>query len=241
MTVRKRYWLVGAMIGATAIALVGCSSQHDGVVTPTTTVTATTTPAPDGGSATATPRASSGPAASGGAPSTGAGAHGSADTAAPADGGTAAGAGTCTVASLAGSITFGGGGGAGSQYRDLALRNTGAAACTLQGWPGVSFVGGGDGEQIGAAATLDRGSAHPTVTLAPGATAYAALRIVQAGNLAPGACTEQTPDGFRVYPPGSEQALFVPSTADRACSETSAHLLSVRALVPEGQQEGAGE
>lgn len=237
MTVRKRYGFGAMTIGVVALALVGCSSQPNGTTTPTATVTATTTPAPAGGSATATPPATPGAAASSGAGSTGVAGHEPTDTAAPADGGTASGAGTCTVASLAGSITFGGGGGAGSQYQNLALRNTGSASCTLQGWPGVSFVGGGNGKQIGAAATLDRGSAHPTVTLAPGATAYAALRIVQAANLAPGACTEQTPDGFRVYPPGSKQALFVPATSYTACTETSAHLLSVRAFVPEGQQE----
>jgi hypothetical protein len=232
MTVRRRYGFSALVIGAAALALVGCSSQPGGAATPTTTVTATTTPAPAAGSATASPTS----AAPGGSSTPGSG-SGSADPAAPADGGTASGAGTCTVASLTGSITFGGGGGAGSQYRNLALRNTGSTACTLQGWPGVSFVGGGNGRQIGAAASLDRGSAHPTVTLAPGATAYAALRVVQAANLEPGACTEVRPDGFRVYPPGSKQALFVPSTDDQACTETSAQLLSVRAFVPEGQQE----
>jgi hypothetical protein len=224
--------MVATTIGVSALALVGCSSQPSGTPTSTTTVTATTTPAPAEGSATASPTA--------GGSSTGSG-SGSADPAAPADGGTASGAGTCTVASLAGSITYGGGGGAGSQYRNLALRNTGSTACTLQGWPGVSFVGGGDGRQIGAAATLERNSPHLTVTLAPGATAYAALRIVQAVNYEPGTCTEVTPDGFRVYPPGSKQALFVPWTDDEACTETSVHLLSVRAFVPEGQQEGAGQ
>jgi hypothetical protein len=235
MRVTTRYGSIAVTIGVAALALVGCSSQPDGTSPPTTTVTATTTPAPAGGSATATPAASAAAAPSGSSSAGSSG--GSADAGAPADGGTASGAGTCTVASLAGSITFGGGGGAGSQYQNVALRNTGSASCTLQGWPGVSFVGGGDGRQLGAAATLDRGTAHPTVTLAPGATAYAGLRIVQAANLAPGACTQQTPDGFRVYPPGSKQALFIPSTAYKACSETSAQLLSVRAFVPEGQQE----
>jgi hypothetical protein len=230
MTDRRRYGFGALVLGAAALALVGCSSQPGGTATPSHTVTATTTPA--AASATASPSS----AAPGGSSTPGSG-SGSADPGAPADGGTASGAGTCTVASLTGSITFGGGGGAGSQYRNLALRNTGSTACTLQGWPGVSFVGGGNGRQLGAAASLDRGSAHPTVTLAPGATAYAALRVVQAANSEPGACTAVTPDGFRVYPPGSKQALFVPFTDDEACTETSVHLLSVRAFVPEGQQE----
>lgn len=141
------------------------------------------------------------------------------------------------MSTLAGSIVDGGGGGAGSVYLNLALRNTGSASCTLQGWPGVSFVGDGNGTQIGASATLDRSGAHPTITLAAGQTAYAPLRIVQAGNLEPGNCTTQQPDGFRVYPPGSKQSLFVASTAYTACRQQSAELLSVRAFVPEGQQQ----
>jgi hypothetical protein len=141
------------------------------------------------------------------------------------------------VSSLTGSIVDGGGGGVGSVYLNLALRNTGTASCTLQGWPGVSFVGDGNGTQLGAPATLDRSGASPTVTLAPGQTAYAPLRVVQAGNLEPGACTPQQPDGFRVYPPGSKQSLYVPSTAYTACRQESAELLSVRAFVPEGQQQ----
>lgn len=141
------------------------------------------------------------------------------------------------MSTLAGSIVDGGGGGAGSVYLNLALRNTGNASCTLQGWPGVSFVGDGNGTQIGAPAKLDRSGANPTVTLAAGQTAYAPLRIVQAGNLEPGNCTTQQPDGFRVYPPGSKQSLFVASTAYTACRQQSAELLSVRAFVPEGQQQ----
>lgn len=136
---------------------------------------------------------------------------------------------------MTGSIVDGGGGGAGSVYLDLALRNTGSASCTLQGWPGLSFVGDGNGTQVGASATLDRSGARPTVTLAAGQTAYAPLRIVRAENLQPGDCTAQQPDGFRVYPPGSKQSLFIASTAYTACQQRSAQLLSVRAFVPQQQ------
>lgn len=117
----------------------------------------------------------------------------------------------------------------------LALRNTGSTACTLQGWPGVSFVGGGNGTQIGAAATQEKSSPHPTVTLAAGQTAVAPLKIVQAGNYSKADCSPKTPDGFRVYPPGSKQSLFVKSADYQACASADASLLSVQALVPEGQ------
>lgn len=117
----------------------------------------------------------------------------------------------------------------------LALRNTGSTTCTLQGWPGVSFVGGGNGTQIGAAATQEKSSPHPTVTLAAGQTAVAPLKIVQAGNYSKADCSPKTPDGFRVYPPGSKQSLFVKDTDYQACASADASLLSVQALVPEGQ------
>lgn len=117
----------------------------------------------------------------------------------------------------------------------LALRNTGSTTCTLQGWPGVSFVGGGNGAQIGAAATQEKSSPHPTVTLAAGQTAVAPLKIVQAGNYSKADCSPKTPDGFRVYPPGSKQSLFIEYSDQQACSSADASLLSVQALVPEGQ------
>ncbi|WP_434447145.1 DUF4232 domain-containing protein [Lentzea sp. E54] len=55
----------------------------------------------------------------------------------------------------------------------LEFRNTGAAECTLFGYPGVSF-GGEDGR------TFDpprSGAAHNAVRLAPGATAHSSLRV----------------------------------------------------------------
>jgi hypothetical protein len=117
----------------------------------------------------------------------------------------------------------------------LALRNTGETTCTVQGWPGVSFVGGGNGTQIGAPAGLDRSVPAPTVTLAPGDTAVAPLKITRAENVPAGDCSPVEPEGFRVYPPGSKQSLFVASTDYTACRSSDAELLSVQAFVPEGQ------
>jgi hypothetical protein len=81
----------------------------------------------------------------------------------------------------------------------------------------------------------EKSSPHPTVTLAPGKTAVAPLKIVRAENYSAGDCSPQTPDGFRVYPPGSEQSLFVKDTDYQACASADASLLSVQAFVPEGQ------
>ncbi|RPE84795.1 uncharacterized protein DUF4232 [Curtobacterium sp. PhB137] len=218
-----------AVTGLVAVgALAGCASGGEPSATETVTAPA---PSPSASSSTsassssATPSSGSSASAGAGSGSSGSGSSGS---------GSAAG-GRCAASSLAASIEPGSGGAAGSVIVHLALQNTGSTTCTLQGWPGVSFVGGGNGSQIGAAATQEKSSPHPTVTLAAGQTAVAPLKIVQAGNYSKADCSPKTPDGFRVYPPGSKQSLFVKDADYQACSSADASLLSVQALVPEGQ------
>ncbi|MDM7887995.1 DUF4232 domain-containing protein [Curtobacterium sp. RHCJP20] len=208
-----------------ALALTGCSSSGSDTA-PTATETVTATPSAGSPSSIASSTPSSSTAASG----TGGSASGGS-----AGGGTGSDGGRCATGSLTGSIESGSGGAAGSTYVHLALRNTGSTTCTLQGWPGVSFVGGGSGEQIGAAATRDEASAHPTVTLAPGAVAVAPLKITQAENYPTAKCDPVAADGFRVYPPGSTESLFVRDSGVTACRSTDAGLLNVQGLVPEGQ------
>lgn len=220
---RSKFLLV--VTGLVAVGtLAGCAS--DGQPAATETVTA---PPPSPSASASTPQSSEEPASA--APSSGSGSGPSAGSGAT---GQAAGD-RCAVSSLAGRIEAGSGGAAGSVIVHLVLENTGSTTCTVQGWPGVSFVGGGTGKQIGAAATQEKSAPHPTVTLAPGKTAVAALKIVRAENYSAGDCSPQTPDGFRVYPPGSKQSLFVKDTDYQACASTDASLLSVQAFVPEGQ------
>lgn len=146
-------------------------------------------------------------------------------TSAPVDG-------QCATSTLTGSIQPGGGGAAGSSEVTLVLTNGGTAECSLQGWPGVSFVGDGNGTQLGAPADFDRSSPHDTVTLKPGGTAQAALKIVQALNYSQSDCNPKQADGFRVYPPGSTESLFVKDADVTACQSSSVSLLTVKALVP---------
>lgn len=209
-----------------ALALTGCSSGGtDTTPTATRTVTAAPSSAPSSGTASAMPSA-------GTEPSSAASASGGAASGGSAAGGVGA---RCATSALTGSVESGSGGAAGSVYVHLALRNTGTTTCTLQGWPGVSFVGDTNGTQIGNAAGEDRTSAHPTVTLAPGATAVAPLRITETGDYPAGQCDPTSPDGLRVYPPGSRESLFVPYTESAACRSTAVTELQVQALVPQGQ------
>lgn len=141
----------------------------------------------------------------------------SASAAAPSpatgSGSPSSGAPACTSAEL--KVSLGGGAGAGmSQDRiGLQLRNTGPSTCTLYGYPGVSWVGGTDGHQVGAAAVRQPdsgGIAEEAVTLAPGALASAPLDIVDAAVIPASQCKPVPVRGLRVYPPGERAALFLP-------------------------------
>jgi len=98
-------------------------------------------------------------------------------------------------------------------HTGLQLRNAGSSACTVYGYPGVAWVAGADGHQVGAAAVRQAdptGGAEKTVTLAPGAMASAPLDIVDAAVFSPSQCKPVPVRGLRVYPPGEKAALFLP-------------------------------
>ena len=97
-------------------------------------------------------------------------------------------------------------------HTGLQLKNVGSSACTLYGYPGVSWVAGADGHQVGPAAVRQSnstGSAEKVVTLAPGALASAPLDIVDAAVFSPSACKPVPVRGLRVYPPGEKAALLL--------------------------------
>lgn len=227
------------VLAAAVLVLSGCASGSGGsdetaapvpTASDTPSSSAPTTPTTTAPTSGATPGADATESGAAGSGSAGSGAAGSGSAGSGSTGRDA-----CAVADLAGSIEPGSGGAAGSVVVHLALRNTGTTTCTVQGWPGVSFVGGGDGTQIGAPATLDRSAPHPTVSLAPGSTAVAPLKVTRAENVPSSDCSLVTPEGFRVYPPGSEQSLFVAATSYTACRSSDTQLLSVQAFVAEGQ------
>jgi len=102
-----------------------------------------------------------------------------------------------------------GGAAAGSDYVLLTFRSTAGTTCVLTGFPGVSFVGHGDGTQLGVPAVRNRSTASRPVRLAPGRTTTSLLQVVAAGNYSAERCAPTTSDGFRVYPPGSHASLYV--------------------------------
>lgn len=130
----------------------------------------------------------------------------------------------CTPSSLAvGIVTPQGNGAAGSFYESLTFRNTGSAACTLAGFPGVSAFG--SGKQLGSPARRSTVMARPVI-LAPGATARAQLQINDVGVFSPGKCGPAQADGLRVFPPNA----FTPKDVKlsfQACSRKGAIYMSV--------------
>lgn len=211
----------------------GCSSSSSS----TTTASTATAGSSASSSATAAPSASGGSAAS---PSSAASSAAAAGSASP-------GLAACTSADL--KVSLGGGAGAGmsQNHVGLQLRNIGSSTCTLYGYPGVSWVAGADGHQVGAAAVRQpdsAGSAEKTVTLAPGALASAPMDIVDSGVLSRSECKPVPVRGLRIYPPGQKAALFLPLTSAGGYGECSAHtrqaLLSIGYLQA-GVQPGGGD
>jgi hypothetical protein len=132
-------------------------------------------------------------------------------------GGATAGNGQCLSANL--KVTAGGGdAGAGHSFIPIVFTNAGAKPCTIAAYPGVSFVAGDDGHQVGDPATRVTASAA-TITLQPGQAASAALSISNVGVYDPAQCKPVTIRGLRVYPPNNTAAAFVPLSGDvQGCS-----------------------
>jgi len=114
----------------------------------------------------------------------------------------------------------------------VVFTNAGATSCTLHGYPGVSFVGGGNGTQLGAAADFDPSVAVASVTLAPGGSAHAPLKIAMAGNYDAADCQPSAADGLRIYPPGETHSLFIATTDYTACLDAGVHLIMVQTVQP---------
>lgn len=126
-----------------------------------------------------------------------------------------------------------GGGYAGGVIQAIVFTNTSGAACTLYGYPGVSFVSAPPYTQIGLAA--QRGGTIPVtlVTLAPGASANAMLQIVDALNFPTATCNPTKAAYLRVYPPNQTVPVYLANTSE-TCAEP------VQTLTISAVQAGSG-
>ena len=136
----------------------------------------------------------------------------------------------CTTGNLAVWLGVGAGGAAaGSTSYPLELTNVSGRTCHLLGYPGVSALAGGG--QAGTAAARDRAVPARTVTLRPGSSAHAVVRIADVGAFPPATCRPVRADGLRVFPPGAVRAAVVPFRF-RACSRKGPVFLDVTAVQP---------
>jgi len=110
----------------------------------------------------------------------------------------------CRTASLI--VTLGSpNGSAGATHYGLTFQNTGTSACTMNGYPGVSFLDT-SGNQIGDPSQRQGGST-PTVTVSSGGSAYASIAVTDPG-IPP--CTGSSKAAqVRIYPPGETNSTQV--------------------------------
>jgi hypothetical protein len=132
----------------------------------------------------------------------------------------------CTAGDLAASY-HARGAGMSHRFGVLVLENTSAAACSVQGYGGLSYVGHGDGSQVGAAATRTPG-ATPRVVLEPGERARSAVQETSVAPYPRSECRPERVDGFRVYVPDETRSLFV-AHRTTVCSATDVRTLAHRA------------
>ncbi len=117
---------------------------------------------------------------------------------------------------------------AGSTVGDLRLTNVSTATCWTRGYPGVSYVGYGNGTQIGRSAAWQPGTIT-TITLAPGQYAQSPIQMVDVYNYPASTCRPTKVDGLRVYVPGSTLAKFIPYKTT-GCLSTAITTITVKPL-----------
>ena len=148
---------------------------------------------------------------------------------APSDGDAATGS-DCKVADL--NLRLGGGdAAAGTSYRAIVFTNKGSRTCTIQGFPGVSYVTGDDSHQVGPAA-YRTGSKGAVVTLKPGDSAFADVGFVQVANFDPAVCKPTEGRGLRVCPPHDFDSLFLPNAGTGCTGTPPGNQLTVATVQP---------
>lgn len=130
-------------------------------------------------------------------------------------------------------LSLGGGdAGAGTTYRSLVFTNVSGRTCVIQGFPGVSYVGGDDGHQVGPAAYRD-GTKGAPITLHNGESAFATVGFVNVHNFDPATCQPQPVRGLRVYPPQETASMYLEMPTTGCSSDRiPGNQLTVRTIQP---------
>ncbi|MEV6875632.1 DUF4232 domain-containing protein [Amycolatopsis sp. NPDC051128] len=122
--------------------------------------------------------------------------------------------------------------GAGSFYRPLLITNASSKPCLIQGFPGVSYVAGTDGHQVGKDAFRE-GTKGNAVKLDPGQAAAADIQFVNVQAFDPATCQPTPVKGLRIYLPQETASNFVPADGT-GCASTKipGNQLSVKTVHP---------
>jgi hypothetical protein len=206
MTLARRSAILAAAAGAAGL-LAACGTAGSPGAAPTKTITETV------------PATSATSATSAASPSSAAGA---------ATGSVAHGPGQCVSGDLQASLGQSGAA-AGTIYQLVVLTNTSGSACTLYGYPGVSFVTGQGGSSIGAPAARNPLIPDTLVTLPAGGAAGALVGITDTGALPQTACQPGTAEWLRIYPPGDFGSLLV-QLSSRVCTRPGEKYMTVTAM-----------
>jgi hypothetical protein len=98
---------------------------------------------------------------------------------------------------------------AGHSYGWIVLTNTSGHACHTGGYGGISYVGDGNGTQIGAPAVRIDGQQVATYVVKPGQRLRSPIDEVDALNYSRHRCRPRHVDGFRVYVPNATLSQYV--------------------------------
>jgi uncharacterized protein DUF4232 len=122
-------------------------------------------------------------------------------------------------------------GAAGHFFQALRFTNVSKVNCVIVGFPGVSYVTGDKGTQVGAPAQRD-GAKGAQITLHPGQVASAVISETDIGVFDPSECKPTTTRGFRVYPPDSTASMFVAQTGRGCAGNPPSPQLRVQTIKP---------
>lgn len=112
-------------------------------------------------------------------------------------------------------------------YGRIVLRNTSGHACRIRGYGGLSFVGHGDGTQIGAAARRTPSRVR-SILVRPGQRVVSPVAQGLTDPYPKRRCHPRHVDGFRVYLPDETRSQYVPHPTT-GCRSKHVHLLSHKA------------
>ncbi|WP_310964210.1 DUF4232 domain-containing protein [Nocardioides terrisoli] len=120
-----------------------------------------------------------------------------------------------------------GGDGMNQHWGWIIIRNRSHHRCATGGYGGISYVGHGNGTQIGAAATR-LAPAPRTFIVKPGHALRSAIDEINASVYDHSRCRPRHVDGFRVYVPNATRSQYVPHPTT-GCANRRVHLLMHRA------------